>query len=785
MLSTRDHEPHCYEFGPFRLDPAQRLLLRDGHAVALQPKALDILLLLVRNPGQLITKEDLLSTIWPKMVVEESNLSQNIFLLRKALEDGEGSHRYIVTLPRRGYQFAEPVHIRANDGAGAASASPPDAVNATADVGHRQARMRILRPFLVPGIIGAAIALVVIILAGSGYFHHPPAVAEFDTIVLADFTNSTGDPVFDGTLRQALAAQLEQSPFLNFLSDQRIATTLALMGKPKDAPVSNELASEICQRTGSAAVIDGVIAQLGTQYLITLIASNCANGDTLGHAQARAVDKNHVLDALGSVAATIRSKLGESLSSVQKYDAPPEAVTTPSLDALQAYSVAYRTMIRKNDYPAAIPLFERAVALDPNFAMAYARLGINFFNLGEPGRAADSLQKAYSLRDRLSEREKLYITASYNAMALRNFEAARQSYELWAQIYPRDQFAIGNLGVVYGYLGEYDQGLAAIQKAWQLNPQNALVYSNIVEALLQLNRLDEATAMAMKAKTLNLESQSLSANIYMIDFLRRDRTGMEQTAAELADKPGWADVILHAEANSAAYEGKFAQARELTRRAVDTATRDDKKETAAAYEAEGAVREALMGNNALAIRQATAALALSNGKTVQTLAATALGLAGEAAQATHLADELAHDFPQDTVFQFNAVPTIRAASALRAGNPDQAIDALQVAQHYELGQTDQPVSFSLYPIYMRAEAYLVAKRADAATEFQRILDHPGIAQNEPIAALARLGLARAYAASNDTSRARAAYENFLTLWTNADADLPILKRAKLEYAMLL
>jgi eukaryotic-like serine/threonine-protein kinase len=784
MLSTRDDGPRYYEFGPFRLDPAQRLLLRDGKAVALQPKALDILLLLVRNPGQLITKEDILSAIWPKMVVEESNLSQNIFLLRKALGDGEGSHRYIVTLPRRGYQFAEPVHIRTHDVAAAASAPPPCSVEATTDVDRRQARMRVLRPFLVPGIIGAAIALVAIILAGSAYFRHPPAVAEFDTIVLADFTNSTGDPMFDGTLRQALAAQLEQSPFLNFLSDQRIATTLALMGKPKDAPVSGELASEVCQRTGSAAVIDGVIAQLGAQYLITLRASNCANGDTLGHAQARAGDKNHVLDALGSVAAAIRSKLGESLSSVQKYDAPPEAVTTPSLEALQAYSLAYRTMIRKNDYPAAIPLFERAVALDPNFAMAYARLGINFFNLGEPGRAADSLQKAYVLRDRLSEREKLYITASYNAMAMRNFEAARQSYELWAQIYPRDQFAIGNLGVVYGYLGEYDKGLAAIQKAWQLNPQNALVYSNIVEALLQLNRLDEATAMAMKAKELNLESQSLSANIYMIDFLRRDRTGMEQAAAELADKPGWDDVMLHAEANSSAYEGKFEQARELTQRAVDTATRDDKKETAAAYEAEGSVREALVGNDTLAIRQATAALAMSDGKTVQTLAATALGLAGDAAQAARLADELARNFPQDTVFQFNAVPTIRAASALRAGNPDQAIETLKVAQHYELGQTDQPVSFSLYPIYMRAEAYAAAKRGDAATEFQKILDHPGLAQNEPIAALAHLGLARAYAASNDTSQAKAAYQNFLTLWKNADADLPILKRANLEYAKL-
>jgi DNA-binding winged helix-turn-helix (wHTH) protein/Tfp pilus assembly protein PilF len=787
VLSVSDDGPLFYEFGPFCLDAARRLLLRDGHAIELQPKALDILLLLVRNPGRLITKEDLLSAIWPQLVVEESNLSQNIFLLRKALGDGEGGHRYIVTLPRRGYQFAEPVNIRQSDVAAIAApppTSPPDVIGETASAARRQAHMRMSRPFLIPAIVGAAIALVVIALAGSAYFRRQSVVAESDTIVLADFANSTGDPVFDGTLRQALAAQLEQSPFLNLLSDQHIATTLALMGKPKDAPVSADLAPEVCQRTGSTAVIDGVIAKLGTQYLLTLRASNCANGDTLGRTQARASDKDHVLDALGSVAAVLRTKLGESLSSVQKYDAPPEAVTTPSLDALQAYSLGYRTMIRKNDYPAAIPLFQRAVALDPNFAMAYARLGINFFNLGEPGRAADSLQKAYDLRARLSEREKLYIAASYNAMAMRNFEVARQSYELWAQIYPRDPFAIGNLGVVYGYLGEYDKSLASIRKAWELNPQNALVYSNIVATLLQLNRLDEAKDMALKAKDLNVDSQSLHANLYMINFLQQDRAGMEQAAAELVDKPDGGDVVLHAEANTAAFAGQFAQARELTQRAADTAVRADKKETGAAYEAEGAVREALVGNKELAIRQATAALALSSGKTVETLAATALGLAGDVTQAGRLADDLARNFPQDTVFQFKAVPTIRAAAALWAGNPGQAIETLLAAKHYELGETDQPVRFSMYPVYFRAEAYLAAKRSEAATEFQKILEHPGIVQNEPIAALAHLGLARAYAAAHDASEAKTAYRDFLNLWRDADADLPILKQAKLENANL-
>ncbi len=783
MLSVGEDGPHCYEFGPFRLDSAQRVLLRDGKPVPLQPKALDILLLFVRNPGYLITKEELLTAIWPKVVVEESNLSQNIFLLRRALGDGEPGHRYIVTLPRRGYQFAESVYARPMtvEARGAAPLLPPQAGDAAENASAPPGRSRVKRPFLIVGIVGAIIAVVFIIMAAPGHGSRPPVMAASDTIILADFANSTGDPVFDGTLRQALAAQLEQSPLLNLLSDQRIATTLALMGKPKDVPISTQLAGEVCQRTGSAVVIDGSIAQVGSQYLLALKASNCQSGDTLSHAQAQASDKNHVLDALGIMASSMRSKLGESLSSVQTYDAPPEEVTTPSLEALQAYSLGYRTMIRNNDYPAAIPLFQRAIELDPTFAMAHARLGINYFNLGEPARAEDSLRKAYDLRDRLSKREQLYVTASYNAMALRDFSSARQSYELWAQIYPRDPFAVGNLGVVYGYLGDYDQSLAAIRKAWGLNPQNALVYANIVDTLLQLNRLDEAKAVATKARALSLDSPSLHAHLYMIAFLQHDRAGMERETAELADKPGWGDVALDAQANTAAYEGRFRQATDLTGRAIEAAERDDKQETAAAYQAEGAVREAFVGNRASAIRRARTALARSHGKTVQTLAAIALGLSGDPSQAERLANELARN-PQDTVFQFNAVPAIRAAVALSRGNPAQAIEVLEIAQRYALGQTDEPVGFTMYPVYLRAQAYAAAHRPEAAAEFQKILDHPGVVQNELIAALAHLGLARAYAAANDSTRARAAYQDFLALWKGADQDLAILKSADLEQA---
>ena len=765
------------------MDPARRVLLRDGRIVALQPKAFEILLLMVRNPCRLIGKEELLTTIWPGLVVEESNLSQNIFVLRKALGDGEGPQRYIVTLPRRGYQFAQAVQIRSADAplTGELPATPVAGAH-EAPLAAQSRRPRI--PLPVWGII-AAVVLGAILWAVWEQRKSRPALVASDTVVLADLVNSTGDPVFDGALRQGLAAQLEQSPFLNLLSDQRISRTLSLMGKPKGTPISSELAPEICQRTGSAAVIDGGIAKLGTQYLLTLKASACAGGDTLAHTQAQASDKNHVLDALGKTASDLRGKLGESLNSVQKYDAPPEAVTTPSLEALQAYSAGYRTMINRNDYPGAIPLFERAISLDPTFAMAHARLGINFFNLGEPGRAEGSLRAAYELREHLSEREKLYITASYNAMATRDFEAARQSYELWAQVYPRDPFAVGNLGVVYGYLGDYDQALAAFEAAAKLDPQNALVFSNVVQALLQLNRLDEGKAMASKATALKLDSPSLQSNLYMLSFLQKDQTGMSRASLALADKPDWGDVILYAESDTAAYQGKFAQARDLSQRAVDTAERDHKTETAAAYEAEGAVREALVGNEALAIRHASAALARSGGKMVQTLAATALGLAGDVAQAARLADALARDYPQDTVVKFNVVPTIHAATALREGNSGRAIAMLEGIRRYELGQTDQTVAFVMYPVFVRAQAFLAAGQGGAVAEFRRIIERPGLVQNEPIAALARLGLARAYAQASDKTQAKVSYQDFLRLWQDADQDLPLLGAAQREYAQLL
>jgi len=643
---------------------------------------------------------------------------------------------------------------------------------------------RNLRKILIP----AAVILVSVAIAGAFYLRSRQTahrLTEKDTIVLAEFTNTTGDPVFDGTLRQGLSAQLEQSPFLSLLSDQRVAQTLALMAQPKDSRLTRELAREVCQRTASAASIEGSISSLGSQYVLGLKAMNCRSGDVLANEQATASGKEQVLKAVGEAATKIRQKLGESLASVQKYDAPAENVTTPSLEALQAYGLGLQAMTVKNDYATAASLFQRAVSLDPNFAMAYARLGTSYSNLGQTARAAENTRKAYDLRERVSELEKLYIASHYENFVTGNLEAARKTYELWAQTYPRDFVPPGNLGAIYGNLGDYDKALARAQESLKLAPGSGLSYANLVSSYLQVNRLDEARATAQEAQAHNLDSPQIHSSLYGIDFLQHDAAGMEREAAGLMGKPGFEDSMLGSESDTAAYGGQFSKARGLTRRASDSAQRSDEKETAAGYEAVSAVREALVGNMSQAKQQAQAALALSNGRDVEDVSAIALGLAGDSAQATRLAADLAKGFPEDTIARFHYLPMIHAAAALQSGSATKATEALAPAAPYELGSPAQTLSFALYSVYLRGQAYAAAHQGSAAVaEFQKILDHPSVVLNEPIGALAHLGLARAYSLSSDTAKAKSAYQDFFALWKDADPDIPILKEAKAEYAKL-
>jgi eukaryotic-like serine/threonine-protein kinase len=628
-------------------------------------------------------------------------------------------------------------------------------------------------------------AAVVFGVAVAGYFFsHRPAtkLTEKDTIVLADFTNTTGDPVFDGTLRQGLSTQLEQSPFLNLLSDTRIAQTLALMTQPRGAQLTRELAREVCERTASAATIEGSIASLGSQYVLGLQAVNCLSGDLLAQEQVTANSKEQVLKTLGEAATRMRKKLGESLASIEKYDTPLENVTTPSLEALQAYSLGFQALNIKDDVAAAIPFFQRAISLDPKFAMAYARLGTSYGGEGETARAAENMRTAYELRERVSERERFYIASHYELDVIGDLEAARKTYELWAQTYPRDNTPPANLGIIHFTLGEYGKALAAFQEGVKLNPSSGFNYANLVLAYVALNRFDEAKATAQEAQAHNVDSPDIHFRLYAVDFLEHDATGMEREAARLMAKPGYEDGMLDHESDTAAYAGQFVKAREFTRRAVDSARRADKKETAAGYEASAAMREVLVDNTGMARRQAQAALALSDSRDVEGVSATVLGLAGDSAQAVRVSNNLSQRFPKDTIVQSEYLPMIRAAGVL--GSPDasrdaeKAIEALAAAAPYELGAT-------FYPAYLRGEAYLAAKQGSAAAaEFQKVLDHPGVVASDPIGTLAHLGIGRAYALTGDTPKAKTAYQDFFALWKDADPDIPILKEAKAEYAKL-
>jgi eukaryotic-like serine/threonine-protein kinase len=682
-------------------------------------------------------------------------------------------------------QPAQPLVSAASTPTASASASassgPSAAVNSVPSVSSSVAttpkRSRAL-------VLAAAAIVVAAVFAGGLYWrsHASPKLTEKDTVVLADFTNTTGDPVFDGALRQGLSSQLEQSPFLNLLSDERIAQTLSLMAQPKDARLTHEVARDVCQRTASAATIEGSISSLGTQYVVGLKAVNCHNGDQLAQEQTTANGKEQVLKSLGDTATKIREKLGESLSSLQKFDAPPESVTTASLEALQAYSLGYQTMTVKGDFAAAVPLFQRATQLDPNFAMAFARLGTNYNNLGEDSRAGESLHKAYDLRERASERERFYITSHYQDFVQRDSEAARTTYETWARTYPRDEVPPTNLGVLNQILGDYDKALSSARDAFKLSA-DGIAYGNLCHSYVALNRFDEAKAVAQEAQSKNLDAPYLYIDVYMIAFLQHDSAGMAHVVEHLMNSRGYEDQILGIESDTAAYSGRFVKARELADRSIESAVRADIKERAGSQQAISAVREDFIGNTPLAVRQARAALAHSNDRAVSGISAIALGLAGETSEATRLGDDISKRFREDTTLQFGLLPMVRASVFLHDKKAAQAVEVLSPAARYELGGVNP--GFNLIPVYLRGLAYLQLKQGlSAAAEFQKIIDHPGIVGNTVVAPLAHLGLARAYALAGDTAKSRTAYQDFFALWKDADPEVLILQQAKSEYAKL-
>ncbi len=629
----------------------------------------------------------------------------------------------------------------------------------------------------------AAVAAIVVVLAAGAYFfkHRGPKLTGQGSIVLADFTNTTGDAVFDGALRQGLAAQLAQSPFLHILSDRQMQQTLQYMGQPATARVTNDLARQICQRTQSAAVLEGSIAQIGNTYNLILNALNCASGETLATANAEAPDKDHVLGALGNAAEDIRRKLGESLASIQKFNTPIEEATTSSLEALKAYSLGTQTRATQGEEPAA-PFFKQAVALDPNFAIAYATLGQVETNLGNRGVGIEYTKKAYSLRDRASEAEKFYIDSHYYDNVTGDIEQGNQVYQLWTQTYPRDSIPFNNLGVTYALMGQWEKALPVARQAHQLAPDESIAFVALSATYLGLGRFDESKATVDQALAAKLDVPNLHRILYFLAFVQNDSSVMERERSIVASKgPESTAYSFTLAAETEAHAGRMEKARGSIERARSAYEALHQTDPAALWLAVLSTAEAEVGDETGARRDAAAALGNNSASLrARTNAAYALARAGDAARAEAVVAALAKENPSNTMVNSFDLPVIRATLEIGRNNPAKAVEILQPVMPFDLANQRAMLS-----TYQRGRAYLALhKGSEAAAEFQKIVDHPGVALNSITAALAKLGLARAYAAEGDPAKARVAYQDFFALWKDADPNVPILVAAKSEYSKL-
>ena len=636
----------------------------------------------------------------------------------------------------------------------------------------------------------AAVALVAVVAAAFWWFrgrNKPAVLTERDTVLVADFANSTSDPVFDDTLKQALGVSLRQSPFLNVLSDDKVTSTLRMMTKPANTPLTPDVARELCQRAESKAYVSGTIASIGNEFIVGLKAVNCHTGDILAEEQERAAGKEKVLDALGTAATKLRGELGESLSSVQKFDVPLAQETTPSLEALKAFTLGRKTE-REKGASSALPYFLRAVELDPNFASAYGGIGIMYGNLGQPDRASTYLTKAFELRDRASELEKFHIASSYYGAVTGELEKAAETYQEWIQSYPRDAIPYNNLGVIYFQLGQPDKALDVARESVDLDPNNVIDLESLSDSLMVLNRLDESRKPLDEAVAKKLDDDGIHLQFYEIDFLQGDTRGMAEQLSWFDGKPDLEHERWAFQSDTEAYSGHSQKARELTKRAIDAALRTDNKESAAFWQDNGAIREAEFGYSAEARQSAAASLNLGGtDRPVAEEAAIAFAMAGDTSHAESTGQSLAKRFPLDTLVRSLSVPTIEAQIAIDQNNPARGIELLQAASPIELSVSSggAGINSCMYPVYVRGQAYLSAKQGTAAVvEFQKIIDHRGLVENCPTGALAHLGLARAYVLAGDNAKAHAAYNDFLTLWKDADPDIPILKDAKAEAASL-
>ncbi len=635
----------------------------------------------------------------------------------------------------------------------------------------------------------AALACLALVATLTGVFFFLPRARPLsakDTIVLADFVNQTGDPIFDGTLRQGLAVQLEQSPFLSLVSDERIQSTLKLMNRPANALLTPQIADEVCERAGAAAVLEGSITSLGSRYVLGLRAKNCRTGKVMDEEQVQATRKEDVLNVLSQLATRFRTRVGESLATVKELETPLAEATTPSLEALKLYSAALKIGLSP-DPSAAVPLLQRALEIDPQFAMAYAFLGRSYGDTWESAQAAQMITKAYRMRNRASDRERFFITLSYDLQVTGNLVKGRRTGELWAQTYPRDRDAHALLSGIYQAFGQYDKGVREGERAIEADSNFPPAYANLAWANVFLERFADAGNTIRQARERKFEFPDLILLPYYISFLKADTAGMERQVALAKDRPGAEDWISNAQAFVLAFSGHLGAARTMSRRAVGLATQGGMKERAAMFEAGGAVREAFFGNVPESRRSARAALLLSNARDVEYGAALSAAISGDLGRSQSLAKDLEHRFPEDTCVNFTYLPVLRALASLQTDKPDVAIDLLQVSTPYELAIPGSWFGFfgNLYPAYVRGLAFLAARKgSEAVAEFQKILHDSALVWSDPVGPAARLQLARALLLAGKVSEAKAAYQSFLVHWNDADQGIPILRQAKTEYSRL-
>ncbi len=811
-------------FGPYELDSAGRELRKHGIRLKISGQPLQVLGLLLERPGTAVTRREFFDRLWAvdTFVDFDHSLNTAIKRLRSALEDDPEHPKYVETIPKYGYRFigavsqdearielnppaaAKPLETgaRASPGLEAADGllAPLEAAPSASDFRLPSMRPEEQRPTAFDASVTiaaletrpatvkwrrwATLAVVAAVLAaGAGFIAHrgPPvqaALTQKDSVLLADFQNTTSEPVFDGALKNALEIELGQSPFLDIVSRDRDREILRLMGRSAEEPISRGLAREVCQRAGAKVVIGGLVARIGNSYILALEAQNCGDGHTLAHEQVEVANKEDVLRALGQISAKLRKQLGESVASIRAFDLHLDEVTTVSLEALKAYSVGIDQLTRGEESKA-ILLFEHAAELDPGFAMAYTQLGIEYNNLGESEKAAGYLRKAYALRDHLSEREKLFLTIRYDLVVVGDTDKAIQTAEMWTQIYPRDWRPFNTLSARYQVSGEYEKAAVAAEEALGLQPNHYLPYANLARSYLALGRFDDAKRVAESAQTRHRDSLDTHEVLFDLAFLERDAPGMLREHLWGATSPRPNDMLA-TEGFAQAASGHLKSALTIFRRSWDAESRSGNKEDEAYSMAGVAVVEADFGKLRAAQSQAERALKLGYGIDTEETAAQALALAGGGAHARIVVNDLSRRFPLHIPLRMASLPTVLGSVEVKSGRPARAVQLLADTLPYDLCEF-----VSLGPVYIRGLAFLkLGQGRDAAAEFQKIIDHPGIDVTSPRHALAQLGLARAFALSGKRLESGTAYKQFLTLWADGDRDIPELKSAKQEYARI-